>query len=180
VFARIFAAPAAAAGSPDRPAIDSTPIKVHRTAGSGRQKGGADRGIGNSRGGRNSKVHAVTDQKGRPVVPALTAANGSDFVPAQACLEVAPKAGAVIADRGDHSDRRRDFSKERGAKPVIPPKKNRKLPYRYDKILYKTRHRIERFFGRRKDFRRLAARYDRRPYILMAALFLVSLVAFWL
>ena len=74
----------------------------------------------------------------------------------------------------------RDFIKARGAKPVIPPKKNRKVQYRYDKALYKTRNRVERFFCRLKDFRRVATRYDRQPCIFMAAIFLVSIVAFWL
>jgi len=180
VFAHLFATLVAEAGAPDRLAIDSTPSKAHRSAGSGCKKGGTDRGIGNSRGGRHSKVQAVTDQKGRPVVLVLTAGQVSDFVPAQECLEAAPKAAAVIADRGYDSDELRDFIKERGATPVIPPKKNRRIQYRYDKALYKTRHRVERFFCRLKDFRRVATRYDRQPYILMAAVFLVSIVAFWL
>lgn len=101
-------------------------------------------------------------------------------MPAKACLEAAPKAAAVIADRGYDSDELRGFIKARGAKPVIPPKKNRKIQYRYDKALYKTRNRVERFFCRIKDFRRVATRYDRQPYIFMAAVFLVSIVAFWI
>jgi transposase len=125
-------------------------------------------------------VHAVTDQNGRPVVLVLTAGQVSDFVPAQECLQAAPPATAVIADRGYDSDEWRDFIKQRGAKPVIPPKKNRNVQYRYDKTLYKTRNRVERFFCRLKDFRRVATRYDRQPYIFMAAVFLASIVAFWL
>jgi transposase len=39
VFARLFATLVAEAGLPDSLAIDSTHIKVHRTAGSGRKKG---------------------------------------------------------------------------------------------------------------------------------------------
>ena len=114
------------------------------------------------------------------MVLVLTAGHVSDFVPAQECLEAAPKTSAVIADRGYDSDELREFIKERGAKPVIPPKKNRKVQYRYDKALYQTRHRIERFFCRLKDFRRIATRYDRQPYLFMAAVFLASIVAFWL
>lgn len=110
----------------------------------------------------------------------LTAGNVSDYVPAKACIEAAPKTAAVIADRGYDSDELRNFIKARGAKPVIPPKKNRKVQYRYDKALYKTRNRIERFFCRLKDFRRVATRYDRQPYIFLAAVFLASIVAFWL
>jgi transposase len=114
------------------------------------------------------------------VVLVLTAGQVSDFVPAQECLEAAPQAAAVIADRGYDSDALRDFIKKRGAKPVIPPEKNRNVQYRYNKLLYKNRNRVERFFCRLKDFRRGATRYDRQPYIFMAAVFLASMVAFWL
>ena len=86
----------------------------------------------------------------------------------------------MIADRAYDSDELRDFIKKRAAQPVIPPKKNRKVPYRYDKLLYKNRTRSERFFCRLKDFRRVATRYDRQPYLFMAAVFLASIVAFWL
>jgi transposase len=114
------------------------------------------------------------------VVLVLTAGQVSDFVPAKECLQAAPPAAAVIADRGYDSDELREFIKKRGATAVIPPKKNRKVQYRYDKVLYKTRHRIERFFCRLKDFRRIATRYDRQPCTFMAAVFLASIVAFWL
>jgi transposase len=177
VFAHLRAL-VAEARTPDTLAIDNTPIKVHRSAGSGRKKRGPDRGIGNSRGGRNSKVHAITDDKGCPVVLVLIACNVSDYVPARACLEAAPKAAAVIAERDYDSDELRNFIKHRGAQPVIPPKKNRNVQYRYDKALYKTRNRVERFFCRLKDFRRVATRYDQQPYIFMAAVFIVSIVAF--
>ena len=110
----------------------------------------------------------------------MTAGQVSDFVPAQECLEAAPPATAVIADRGYDSDALRAFIKKRGAKPVIPPKKNRTVQYRYDKLLYKARNRVERFFCRLKDFRRVATRYDRQPYTFMAAVLLASIVAFWL
>ena len=110
----------------------------------------------------------------------LTAGNVSDFVPAKECIAAAPKSAAVIADRGYDSDELRNFIKERGAKPVIPPKINRKVQYRYDKALYKTRNRVERFFCRIKDFRRVATRYDRQPYTFLAAVLLASIVAFWL
>lgn len=97
----------------------------------------------------------------------MTAGNVSDFVPAKECIEAAPRAKAVIGDRGYGSGELRDFIKERGARPVIPPKKNRKVQYRYDKELYKTRNRAERFFCRLKDFRRHAAQAlalrDRNP-----------------
>jgi transposase len=110
----------------------------------------------------------------------LTAGHVSDYKPAEACIEAAPAACAVIADRGYDSDRLRAFIRARGIKPVIPPRKNRKVQYRYDKLLYKARNVVERCFCRLKDFRRVATRYDRQPYTFMAAVFLAAIVAFWL
>jgi transposase len=114
------------------------------------------------------------------VVLVLSAGQVSDFVPAKECLEAAPQAAAVIADRGYDSDELRNFIKQRGAKAVIPPKKNRRVQYRYDKARDKTRHHVERFFCRLKDFRCVATRYDRQPYTFRAAVLLASMLAFWL
>lgn len=110
----------------------------------------------------------------------MSAGNVSDYVPAKGCLAKAPKARHVIADKGYDSDDLRKFIRKRGAKPVIPPRKTRKKKRRYDKKIYKTRNRVERFFCRLKDFRRVATKYDRHPYTFMAAVFLASIVAFWL
>lgn len=45
--------------------------------------------------------------------------------------------------------------------PVIPGRRNRKHPIQYDKRRYKDRWRVEAMFGRLKDFRRIATRYDK-------------------
>jgi hypothetical protein len=63
VWQDIFSALAGAEGNPDRLFIDSTCIKVHRTAG-GAKRGALANGIGQTRGRQNSKVHAICDVKG--------------------------------------------------------------------------------------------------------------------
>jgi hypothetical protein len=68
VFNRIFAALAAKAGKPDRLMIDATHLKAHRTAASLLKKGAVPRRIGRTKGGLNSKRHAVCDGEGRPPV----------------------------------------------------------------------------------------------------------------
>jgi transposase len=68
-------------------------------------------------------------------------------------------AEAVIADRGYDADVLVAQSQSLGAKAVIPPKCNRKLPRDDDRELYKQRNRIERCFNRLKHFRRFATRY---------------------
>lgn len=62
---------------------------------------------------------------------------------------------------------------------MIPPRSNRKVQLRYDKKLYRERNRIERSFGRLKDFRRIATRFDRNVKNFMAALCLVAVVIWW-
>ncbi|MDX1782443.1 MAG: transposase, partial [Thalassovita sp.] len=41
-------------------------------------------------------------------------------------------------------------------------------------------NRIERMFGRIKDWRRVATRYDRSPTVFLSAIALAATVIFWL
>ncbi len=65
-------------------------------------------------------------------------------------------------------------------RPCIPPRKSRKKIIAYDKTQYKTRHKIENMFGKLKDWRRIAMRYDRCPEIFLSAIALAAIVLFWL
>jgi len=50
----------------------------------------------------------------------------------------------------------------------------------YDKRRYRRRNRIEIMFGRLKDWRRVATRYDRCPTVFFSAVALAATVIFWL
>ena len=50
----------------------------------------------------------------------------------------------------------------------------------HDATLYKKRHKIENMFGRLKDWRRIAMRFDRRSDIFLSACALAAIVLFWL
>ena len=50
---------------------------------------------------------------------------------------------------------------------------------KYDKRRYKRRNRIEIMFGRLKDWRRVATRYDRCPKVFLSAIALAALVIYW-
>ena len=52
-------------------------------------------------------------------------------------------------------------AKKCGMRPVVPPKSNRKKPWRYNKTLYKGRNVVERNFRNIKEFRRVYTRYDK-------------------
>jgi transposase len=67
----------------------------------------------------------------------------------------------VIADRGYDSDAFRRELRENNNIPVIPGRKNRKKEIVYDKRIYRKRGLIERIFGKLKENRRLALRYEK-------------------
>lgn len=74
----------------------------------------------------------------------------------------------------------REWLEERGTQAVIPPRKNRKVDYDYDKAIYKQRNIIERMFCRLKDWRRIATRFDRNLKTFVAAIALAAAVIWWL
>jgi transposase len=86
----------------------------------------------------------------------------------------------LIGDRGYDSDRFRDALVARGIAPCIPSTRSRKQPIPHDTILYRQRHRIEIMFGRLKDWRRIAMRYDRCALTFFSAITLAATVTFWL
>lgn len=136
--------------------------------------------IGLTKGGRNSKLHAVTDGLGRPIRLFLTAGQRSDYIGARALVSGFPKAKHLLADRGYDADWFRNDLTYKDITPCIPPRKNRKDPIQYDEERYKARHKIENMFGRLKDWRRIAMRFDRSPTIFLLAVALAALVLFWL
>lgn len=85
----------------------------------------------------------------------------------------------LIADRGYDADAFRATLRTAGTTPVIPGRKTRRKPIRYDRDRYKDRWRIEAAFCRLKDFRRVATRYDKLAINFASAIALASVVAFW-
>ena len=67
----------------------------------------------------------------------------------------------VIADTAYDSDPLRAKIVAQGGTAVIRPRNNRVEERPYDRVLYKLRNVIERFFHRLKQFRRVATRYDK-------------------
>ena len=67
----------------------------------------------------------------------------------------------VVEDKCYDSDKHRINLSSSNNTPVIPRRKNRKQPIVYDKILYGMRRNIEMLFGKIKENRRLAMRFDK-------------------
>ncbi|WP_246103539.1 IS5 family transposase [Swaminathania salitolerans] len=179
VFARIFSALTGNAGVPEELMIDSTHLKAHRTAASLLKKGVPARRIGRTRGGLNSKLHAVCDGHGRPVAMLLTEGQMSDHKGAALLLPRLPSARHLVGDRGYDSNCFRRNLTERGIEPCIPSTKSRKVPIPHDKSRYRRRHKVENMFGRLKDWRRIATRYDRCAHTFFSAICLAATVIYW-
>jgi len=111
---------------------------------------------------------------------ALTAGQVSDYKGAALLLPHLKGTGALLADRGYDANWFRAALTARGITPCIPGKKNRRSAIPYDTTLYKQRHKIEIMFGRLKDWRRIAMRYDRCAHTFFSAICLAATFIFYL
>ena len=117
---------------------------------------------------------------GRPVIMLLSEGQMSDYKGARLIVDALPLAKHLLADRGYDADWFRDALKDKGIEPCIPPKKNRKIQIEYDKTLYRQRHKVENMFGKLKDWRRIATRYDRCAHTFFSAICIAAIVIFYL
>ena len=74
---------------------------------------------------------------------------------------IATKGSLVIADKAYDSDKIRKSLAARGIIAVIPSRSNRRHPVPLDKERYRTRHLVENYFAKIKQFRRIATRYEK-------------------
>jgi putative transposase len=110
----------------------------------------------------------------------LTEGQVSDYRGAATVLPDLPDADMLIADKGYDSDWFREALTDLEIEPCIPGRANRKAPIPFDAGLHKQRNRIERMFGRLKDWRRIATRYDRCAHTFISAICIAATVIFWL
>ena len=117
----------------------------------------------------STKIHACIDAPGNAMRLVATAGQAGDCPQALGLL-AGLDAHMVIADTSYDSDANRAYCAEKGIAVVIPNRPNRLEPVALDKDYYRDRNKIERLFGRMKQYRRLATRYDKT---------VVSFLAFW-
>jgi transposase len=145
-----------------------------------RPRGELSQAIGRSRGGRTTKIHALTDRLCRPVAFMLTGGQVADRVAADELLDQLVSADVLHGDKGYDSDAVRRKIESKGAAPNIPPKVNRRWKTCFSPYLDRQRNAIERMFGRLKDFRRIATRYDRLARNFLVAVCLAATICYWL
>ena len=159
--------------------IDSTIVRAHQHS-AGAPKKDQDQAIGRSRGGLSTKIHALVDALGNPLVFLLTAGQAHDRVGADALL---PQMAAdrLIADKAYDAD-------ARVLEPLARRRQSRRHPaatqtalhlHDFNRELYKERHLIENFFCKLKQFRAIATRYDKTARNFLAAIHLAAAII-WL
>lgn len=143
--------------------IDSTSAKVHKHANccTNRVESVDNEQVGNSRGGRNTKIHALVDEESQIVKIIISQGNRHDICFANDLVAEVPDDIVVVADKSYDSDKFREDLEEQNLGCCIPPKAGRLAPSDYDKDVYKERHRVENAFQRLKEYRAIATRYEK-------------------
>ena len=131
------------------------------------------RPFGKSRAGNTTKIHLVVDSYGLPVEFEITGGEVNDCSVAPGLIAKLPDAEAIVADKGYDSECIREQIVNKGAKAVIPRKRNSmRGNANMDWGLYRCRHLVENAFARIKQYRAVATRYDKlkRNYESMVAM----------
>jgi transposase len=157
--------------------IDTSMVRVHQHAACVADS--ASQSVGRSRGGLTSKLHVVVDANGLPVWLGITPGEAHDNRLCSTLLTGLKPKTMILADRGYDADWIRVLVNEQGAWANIPPKRNRKEPICFSRHLYRARNRIERFFNKIKQCRRIATRYDKLAANYLAFVQLAS-IRLWL
>ena len=145
-----------------------------------------DNGLGRSRGGFGTKIHLATDGSGLPLNIVLSRGQAHESQFALRLLDgigvqrqngsMKRRGYAVLADKAYSGHALRNELKRKGIKAVILRKSNEKLALdgrsQLDRETYRNRNVVERCFGRLKEYRRIATRYDKtaRNYLEMVKL----------
>src|SRR3979411_3090887 len=164
----------------DRYADDRFHAHQGTPLGFGRKRGEQKQAVGRSRGGRNTKIHALADAKGRLLAILLTGGEAHDCPVAERLIRRVKPSKHMLGDKAYDSAELREALNERGTRPVIPNRSNRKQPFSFNKRLYKLRWRIESAFNRLKDFRRIATRYDKLARNYLASVCIAAALVWWI
>ncbi len=136
--------------------------------------------IGVSRGGKNTKIHALVDGLGNPIRLIFTGGEVHDSQQGLPLLDGYDIAGsAILGDKAFGTVEILAYIWSHGGEVVIPPKSNAKDPWDVDYSHYKERHLVECFFNKLKHFRRVATRYDKLSSVFQAFTFLACIMI-WL
>ena len=120
-----------------------------------------------------TKILALTDALGNLVRFNLLPGQRFDTVGVAPLIQDI-EFGGLIADKAFDSDWIIEDMNERGAQIVIAQHPRRIQPLEIDAEIYKWRHLIENFFGKLKDFKRIAMRACKTDTSFEAMIYLCS------
>lgn len=130
--------------------------------------------LGRSRGGFGTKAVAVADSSGRAAAFHVLPGQAHELPSAPGLLRKLGRVpGWVVADRGYASDAFRSFIWDIGAKPAVPAKR-REGAVRCPDFIYYHRNRVERLWGRLKEWRAVATRYEKTAISFISVLCLAA------
>src|SRR5437762_5020544 len=141
----------------------------------GRKRGTQNQAIGRSKGGMTTKILALTDALGNLVRFVLLPGQRFDTVGVPPLIE-GLAFDALIADKAFDSNAIIAELDARGAKVVISQHPRRAKPLAIDEEMYKWRHLIENFFGKLKEFKRIAMRADKTDQSFASMIYLAAAV----
>ena len=154
--------------------IDATFIKVHQHAANWAAEPN-NQGIGRSKGGPTTKLHAVVDEYGTLVAIVLTAGNVNDWTVAPELVsDLTYK--TILADKAYDTNGLRSLIQKAHSTACIPSHARRTEPLPYDSELYKMRHVVENTFQRLKVFRSIDTRYQKLLELVEGAVLFGSLL----
>ena len=112
----------------------------------------------------------IADGLGRAVAFLLAPGQAHELPHAVPLLERLPGVPKwVVADRGHASHTFREHIWNLGARPAIPPKQN-EAPVACPAWIYANRNIVERLWGRLKEWRAVATRYEKTASSFMGVL----------
>ena len=139
-----------------------------RTARRRAEKGEQKQAVGRSRGGRNTKIHALADAKGRLIAILLTGGEAHDCPVAERLIRRVKPPKRMLGDKAYDSAELREELDERGTKPVIPNRSNQKATVQLQKTSLQTalahRERVQQIEGlqtHRNPLRQAGAKLSR-------------------
>lgn len=154
--------------------MDSIMAKAHQSTNNGFKRG--EKSIGRTRGGLNTKIHAIVDGLGKPVEFLLSPGNDADSIHAVELLKkVDIEESNILGDKAYGAKSIREYIIEQNVDYTIPPKSNAKEPWECDYWLYKECHLVECFFQKIKWFRIIATRYDTLDSTFLSFVYLDSI-----
>ncbi len=122
-----------------------------------RKRGAWSRGV--NRAGVTTTLHLAMTADEHVVEGFLTGGNVSDMTKAGE-LTAEVFGCDIVEDMGYDSDAHRRALEAHHNSPVIPGRTNRNVPVVYDKAIDTLRRKIEMFFGKIKENKRVTVRYE--------------------